>query len=148
MLAARCKGKTVKYFAQAVKEICAAFDESQREQSTSMRGDPDATGLGFQVATNDGLEHEGAEADASITRDPYGSIEERGNGDSFGASLELATRRPEQHEGDHRDVEPITLSHDDGDSSPRVFRRKEEEKDSLQSKEKLKLNIDENSCCL
>ncbi|XP_056169046.1 ENHANCER OF AG-4 protein 2-like [Syzygium oleosum] len=34
-LAARCQGKTVKYFAQAVKEICAAFDESQREQSNS-----------------------------------------------------------------------------------------------------------------
>ncbi|XP_056169312.1 ENHANCER OF AG-4 protein 2 [Syzygium oleosum] len=145
-LAARCQGKTVKYFAQAVKEICAAFDESQREQSTSMRGDTDASDQGFEVATNDGLEQEGAEVDASIGPDPYGSIEETGNEDSCGVSLKLATCRPEQHEGDHHDVKPTTSSHDDGDSSPRVFRRKKEKvKDSLQSKEKLKFNIDENS---
>ncbi|KAF8009075.1 hypothetical protein BT93_J0152 [Corymbia citriodora subsp. variegata] len=145
-LAARCKGKTVKYFAQAVKEICAAFDESQREQSTSMRGDTDASDQGFEVAANDGLEQEGAEVDASIRRDPYGSMEERGDGDSFGVSLKSVTSRPEQHEGDHHDVKPITSSHDDGDSSPRVFRRKKEKvKDSLQSKEKVKLNMNENS---
>ncbi|KAH9620718.1 hypothetical protein KSS87_022026, partial [Heliosperma pusillum] len=29
-LLARCKGKTVKYFGQAVKEICEAFEESQK----------------------------------------------------------------------------------------------------------------------
>ncbi|KAJ8433452.1 hypothetical protein Cgig2_017412 [Carnegiea gigantea] len=29
-LLARCKGKTVKYFAQAVKEICAAFEQHQQ----------------------------------------------------------------------------------------------------------------------
>ncbi|XP_030526636.2 ENHANCER OF AG-4 protein 2 isoform X2 [Rhodamnia argentea] len=145
-LAARCQGKTAKYFAQAVKEICAAFDESQREQSTSMRGDTDASDQGFEVAANDDLEQEAAEVDASIGSDTHGSIEEASKRDSFGVSLKLGTCHPEQHEGDHHDVKPTTSSHDDGDSSPRVFRRKKEKvKDSLQSKEKLKLNIDEHS---
>lgn len=133
-MAARCQGKTAKYFAQAVKEICAAFDESQREQSTSMRGDTDASDQGFEVAANDGLEQEGAEVDASIGCDTHGSIEETSKKDSFGVSYKLATCHPEQHEGDHHDVKPTTSSHDDGDSSPRVFRRKKEKvKDSLQS---------------
>ncbi|KAI6669454.1 hypothetical protein NL676_004339 [Syzygium grande] len=125
-LAARCQGKTVKYFAQAVKEICAAFDESQREQSTSMRGYTDASDQGFEVAASNGLEQERVEADASIGPVRYGSIEETGNEDSCGVSLKLATCCPEQREGDHLDLKPNTSSHDDGDSSPRVFRRKKE----------------------
>ncbi|XP_047957686.1 ENHANCER OF AG-4 protein 2-like isoform X2 [Salvia hispanica] len=32
-LSARCQGKTVKYFAQAVKEICEEFEELQRKRS-------------------------------------------------------------------------------------------------------------------
>lgn len=31
-LSARCQGKTVKYFAQAVKEICVAFEELQKKK--------------------------------------------------------------------------------------------------------------------
>ncbi|KAM7487905.1 hypothetical protein LguiB_025389 [Lonicera macranthoides] len=40
-LSARCKGKTVKYFAQAVEEICEAFEELQRRKSSGGTEDND-----------------------------------------------------------------------------------------------------------
>ncbi|XP_074273821.1 ENHANCER OF AG-4 protein 2 [Silene latifolia] len=46
-LLARCKGKTVKYFAQAVKEICEAFEESQKHRDVQ-------GGLGQTANVNDG----------------------------------------------------------------------------------------------
>ena len=39
-LSARCHGKT-KYFTQAVKEICAAFDELQKQNACGLRDDTD-----------------------------------------------------------------------------------------------------------
>ncbi|XP_057773998.1 ENHANCER OF AG-4 protein 2-like [Salvia miltiorrhiza] len=38
-LSARCLGKTVKYFAQAVKEICEEFEELQQKRSSGVRDD-------------------------------------------------------------------------------------------------------------
>ncbi|KAL8201424.1 hypothetical protein R6Q57_012763 [Mikania cordata] len=37
----RCKGKTVKYFTQAVKEICDTFEESENKSSNSLKDDND-----------------------------------------------------------------------------------------------------------
>lgn len=43
-LAARCQGKTVKYFAQAVKEICEAFEKLQHNNLGGLTSDPDKEG--------------------------------------------------------------------------------------------------------
>ncbi|XP_075082735.1 ENHANCER OF AG-4 protein 2 isoform X2 [Nicotiana tabacum] len=48
-LSARCQGKTVKYFAQAVKEICEEFEELQRKDS-SVSGDE-----AYKIAPNCGI---------------------------------------------------------------------------------------------
>ncbi|KAI7724679.1 hypothetical protein M8C21_004556 [Ambrosia artemisiifolia] len=40
-LLTRCKGKTVKYFSQAVKEICDTFEESENTSSDSLKGGDD-----------------------------------------------------------------------------------------------------------
>lgn len=53
-LSARCQGKTVKYFAQAVKEICVAFEELQKKKSSESRLDNDRSALGFEAASVDG----------------------------------------------------------------------------------------------
>ncbi|WOH07477.1 hypothetical protein DCAR_0726907 [Daucus carota subsp. sativus] len=44
-LAARCKGKTVKYFVTAVREICAAFEELQDKSSSGRGADTDVDEL-------------------------------------------------------------------------------------------------------
>ncbi|KAL8120510.1 hypothetical protein AgCh_017623 [Apium graveolens] len=44
-LAARCEGKTVKYFRTAVREICAAFEELQNKSSSSVGVDVDVDEL-------------------------------------------------------------------------------------------------------
>lgn len=38
-LSARCQGKKVRYFAQAVKEICEEFEQLQHKNSTVVRDD-------------------------------------------------------------------------------------------------------------
>ncbi|XP_020242189.1 protein HUA2-LIKE 1-like isoform X2 [Asparagus officinalis] len=45
-LSVRCKGKTVKYFAQAVEEICEAFDEMQQRNSAGPGEDIDTSAGG------------------------------------------------------------------------------------------------------
>ncbi|KAL1806822.1 hypothetical protein ACET3Z_029890 [Daucus carota] len=48
-LAARCKGKTVKYFADAVKQICAAFEELQEKSSSGVGADTDKSDFGSEA---------------------------------------------------------------------------------------------------
>ncbi|KAI3453268.1 hypothetical protein Pfo_009931 [Paulownia fortunei] len=71
-LSARCQGKTVRYFAQAVKEICEEFDVLQRKKLSGIRDDNNAQNLAsvahsvdrvvdeaLEVSENDGIDREG-----------------------------------------------------------------------------------------
>ena len=53
-LSARLQGKT-KYFAQAVKEICAAFDEMQKQKASGLADDTDDSHIGSEAPSNDGV---------------------------------------------------------------------------------------------
>lgn len=53
-LSARLQGKT-KYFAQAVKEICAAFDEMQKQKASGLTDDTDDSRIGSEAPSNDGV---------------------------------------------------------------------------------------------
>ncbi|KAJ0966852.1 hypothetical protein J5N97_023769 [Dioscorea zingiberensis] len=57
-LSARCQGKTVKYFASAVEEICKAFEELQKKGSDDPADDSEGVAVGisssFTVGVKDG----------------------------------------------------------------------------------------------
>lgn len=55
-LSARLQGKTVqKHFVQAVKEICAAFDENQKLKASGLADDTDDSRLGSEAPSVDGV---------------------------------------------------------------------------------------------
>ncbi|KAI9169587.1 hypothetical protein LWI28_014474 [Acer negundo] len=60
-LSARCQGKTVKYFAPAVKEICLAFEELQKEKSSGLEYDTDRSVLGCEAPSVDRREADGGD---------------------------------------------------------------------------------------
>ncbi|XP_061362681.1 ENHANCER OF AG-4 protein 2 isoform X2 [Gastrolobium bilobum] len=53
-LSARIQGKT-KYFTQAVKEICAAFDEIQKQKASGLTDDTDDSRMGSEAPSVDGV---------------------------------------------------------------------------------------------
>ncbi|KAJ1427615.1 PWWP domain [Sesbania bispinosa] len=53
-LSARCQGKT-KCFTKAVKEICAAFDELEKQKASGLRDDTDDSRIGSEAPSVDGL---------------------------------------------------------------------------------------------
>lgn len=53
-LSARCRGKTVKYFAQAVREICEEFEQLQQKSSSCFRDDENQSAPGSDVHFADG----------------------------------------------------------------------------------------------
>ncbi|KAL2983180.1 hypothetical protein AAZX31_12G025400 [Glycine max] len=53
-LSARLQGKT-KYFAQAVKEISAAFDVMQKQKASGLADDTDDSHIGSEAPSNDGV---------------------------------------------------------------------------------------------
>ncbi|XP_074326933.1 ENHANCER OF AG-4 protein 2-like isoform X2 [Apium graveolens] len=54
-LAARCKGKTVKYFSAAVEQICAAFEELQEKSSSGVGADTDKFNFGSEAPSAHGV---------------------------------------------------------------------------------------------
>ncbi|KAL1556455.1 RPR, variant 2 [Salvia divinorum] len=52
-LSARCKGKTVKYFAQAVEEICEEFEELQGKNLSDVKDDSNADNLASEAHSVD-----------------------------------------------------------------------------------------------
>ncbi|KAA8528927.1 hypothetical protein F0562_033585 [Nyssa sinensis] len=94
-LSARCQGKTVKYFAQAVKEICEAFEELEQKNSSGLRDDTDRSALGSEAPSVDWVEDDTAEVDLKsgvITNGSNGETENRGLGD-HGSGLERCSQR-------------------------------------------------------
>ncbi|CAJ1933850.1 unnamed protein product [Sphenostylis stenocarpa] len=51
-LSTRLQGKT-RYFAQAVKEICAAFEEMQKQKASGLTDDTDDSRIGSEAPSND-----------------------------------------------------------------------------------------------
>ncbi|KAJ7954541.1 ENHANCER OF AG-4 protein 2-like [Quillaja saponaria] len=47
-----------KYFSQAVKEICVAFDEIQKKSASGLRDDTDSSYLGSEAPSVDGVDVE------------------------------------------------------------------------------------------
>ncbi|KAL7001506.1 ENHANCER OF AG-4 protein [Sarracenia purpurea var. burkii] len=93
-LSARCQGKTVKYFAQAVKEICEAFEVLQQKKSSGFGDDTDKSALGCEAPSVDGLEDD-PEVDLKdgIGRDDTnGETAIKGLGDQ-GSGLERCSQR-------------------------------------------------------
>ncbi|KAG0454458.1 hypothetical protein HPP92_025762 [Vanilla planifolia] len=87
-LAARCQGKTVKYFAQAVKEICEAFEKLQKSLDESREGayetevgtisalSIDVEGRNLDNSEMDRLEVQKQVLQKSVNNKPFGSIDE------------------------------------------------------------------------
>uniref|UniRef100_A0A5B7A4W9 Putative ENHANCER OF AG-4 protein 2 isoform X2 n=1 Tax=Davidia involucrata TaxID=16924 RepID=A0A5B7A4W9_DAVIN len=126
-LSARCQGKTVKYFAQAVKEICEAFEELERKNSSGLRDDSDRSALGSEAPSVDGVEDDAAEVDLKAGIATDGSkvkTEIRGLGD-HGSGLERCSQR--QGEMDSRDIKP-SISCDVDDSFSPVTSSKKKNK--------------------
>ncbi|KAL6988382.1 ENHANCER OF AG-4 protein [Sarracenia purpurea var. burkii] len=93
-LSARCQGKTVKSFAQAVNEICEAFEVLQQKKSSGFGDDTDKSALGCEAPSVDGLEDD-PEVDLNdgIGRDDTnGETAIKGLGDQ-GSGLERCSQR-------------------------------------------------------
>ncbi|KAG6396853.1 hypothetical protein SASPL_143010 [Salvia splendens] len=71
-LSARCQGKTVKYFAQAVKEICEEFDELQHKSLSGVRDDSNADNLASETHSVDTVTGEASEVSFKNGRDSEG----------------------------------------------------------------------------
>ncbi|KAF5939423.1 hypothetical protein HYC85_023682 [Camellia sinensis] len=94
-LSARCQGKTVKHFAQAVKEICEAFEDLQQKNSSGLRDDTDRSALSDEALSVDGVEDDAVEVDLQDGngRDgANGETEIRGLGD-HSSGLERCSQR-------------------------------------------------------
>ncbi|GFZ15727.1 Tudor/PWWP/MBT domain-containing protein [Actinidia rufa] len=93
-LSARCQGKTVKYFAQAVKEICEAFDLLQQKKSRGLGDDNDGSGPRCGASSVDGLEDDAVDFDLKdgIGRGTNGETVIRGLGDHC-SGLERCSQR-------------------------------------------------------
>lgn len=116
-LSARCQGKA-KHFAQAVKEICEAFDELQRKRSSDLRDDTDRSELECEAQSVDGAEDNEVEVD---TKDGMGAMGFDGEtvneeiGDS-GSKLEWCSQR--RGESDNQDVKPSVVGCSSDGTSP------------------------------
>ncbi|KAL2329149.1 hypothetical protein Fmac_022576 [Flemingia macrophylla] len=93
-LSARLQGKT-KYFAQAVKEICAAFDEMPKQKASGLTDDTDDSRVGSEAPSNDGVV-----GNLKDTTDGVISNGEKDNVDmdTVGSNLEHCTVRVEEHD--------------------------------------------------
>ncbi|XP_059633371.1 ENHANCER OF AG-4 protein 2 [Cornus florida] len=121
-LSARCQGKTVKYFAQAVKEICQAFEELQHKNSSGLRDDTDRSALGCEAPSVDEVEDYAAEIDlkAGISTDvPKEETETRGLSD-HGFGLE----QHREGEMECRDIKPNISCNANDSSSPVISSKK------------------------
>lgn len=112
-LSARCQGKTVKYFAQAVKEICVAFEELQKEKSSESRLDNDRSALGSEAASVDGEDVDLKEGTCAVI--PNGETKTEDICD-FGSKLEPCSNS--MGETENEDVKRSISCHADDILSP------------------------------
>lgn len=112
-LSARCQGKT-KYFAQAVQEICEAFDELQKKKPSDLRDDSYRSDHGSEVLV-DRLEDNEEEVDLKNREGTTGEASNQEIGDS-GSKLERCSQIGVK--GDLHDVKPSIASCEGNSLSP------------------------------
>jgi len=110
-LSARLQGKT-KYFAQAVKEICAAFDEMQKQKASGLTDDTDDSRIGSEAPSNDGVVVNLKDAiDTVLSNEEKDNIDM----DNVGSNLEHCTQRV--GENDSLDEKHSVSDYPNGSSS-------------------------------
>ncbi|KAK7264122.1 hypothetical protein RJT34_31726 [Clitoria ternatea] len=87
-LSARLQGKT-KYFTQAVKEICAAFDEMQNQKAGGLTDDTDDSRIGSEAPSVDGVDNLKDATDGVVSNVEKDNI----NMGNVGCNLEHCTQR-------------------------------------------------------
>ncbi|KAK6160527.1 hypothetical protein DH2020_003908 [Rehmannia glutinosa] len=105
-LSARCKGKTVRYFSQAVKEICEEFEELQRKNLSGVRDDNCTQTLASEVHSLDPVVDEAVEVSENKEIDGKGprcELESKGSS-HLGYGLEPCLQR--QGDVEFQDVKP------------------------------------------
>ncbi|XP_012486922.1 ENHANCER OF AG-4 protein 2 isoform X1 [Gossypium raimondii] len=105
-LSAKSQVVKTRYFVQAVKEICVAFDELHKEKSSELRDETDKSTPGFEASSADGVEDGGAEADLK-------------NGKSAVAPGEETTSVG-KGENNSEHIKPLISGHADDSSSPHM----------------------------
>ncbi|KAL9166859.1 hypothetical protein ABFS82_05G058700 [Erythranthe guttata] len=105
-LTTRCQGKTVRFFAKAVKEICEEFEVLQRKNLGGVRDDNNAQNLASETHSVDPLVDEALEVSINNGIDNEGpscKLEVKGLTDQ-GSELEHSSQR--QDEMECQDVKP------------------------------------------
>ncbi|KAB2623991.1 ENHANCER OF AG-4 protein 2 [Pyrus ussuriensis x Pyrus communis] len=107
-LLGRCHAKT-KYFSQAVKDICQAFDELHKKRSNDLRDDTDRSDTGCEAPSGDGIEDNGIDVDLKDgegVRDSNGQTDKEEVIGDIGPKLECCSQA--RGENDDDDVNPST----------------------------------------
>ncbi|KAF5747407.1 ENHANCER OF AG-4 protein 2 [Tripterygium wilfordii] len=110
-LISRCQGKP-KLFSQAVKEICAAFEELHKEKPSALRGDTDRSAPGCEFPSVDRIEDDGIEVEL---KDEAGPVKHGGLSD-VGTKLEHNSYR--QVEPESEDEKPTVSCPANDSASP------------------------------
>ncbi|XVE84746.1 hypothetical protein DITRI_Ditri17bG0037500 [Diplodiscus trichospermus] len=116
-LSAKCQVVKTKYFVQAVKEICVAFDDLHKEKSSGLRVETDNSAPGCEVSSVDSVEDDDAEADlkngkGEIAPDLEATSEGKGD---LASNLGHCTCRGENN---NEDIKPLILGLVNHSTSP------------------------------
>ncbi|XP_039062251.1 ENHANCER OF AG-4 protein 2-like [Hibiscus syriacus] len=103
-LSAKCKVVRTRYFVQAVKEICEAFDELYKEKSNDLRNESDRPEPRCEASSAGGVEDEGSKADLK-------------NG-PVAVALDEDTTILGKGESNREHIKPLISGHADDSSSP------------------------------
>jgi hypothetical protein len=118
---ARTQGKNVKFFAEAVKEICEEFEESQNDKSSGRGDDTDRSAFGSETSSVDRVGDDTEEFDLKeeiAEEEMNGETEIKRLGEDGGSGLERCSPRHGEMDG-HDDLKPSISGDSNDNSSPR-----------------------------
>ncbi|KAJ6737033.1 HEPATOMA-DERIVED GROWTH FACTOR-RELATED [Salix viminalis] len=143
-LSARCQSKKDKFFSQAVKEICAAFEELQKGKSSGLGDNTDRSAPGSEAPSVDSME----EDDLNESMGKVGqSGEVRDLGLECSSKLERCSSR--RDEAGSEDMKPYISGDADDSSSPGISSEKKVKMfDSAQPQEVLSASSLDNVSCV
>ncbi|CAK9322349.1 unnamed protein product [Citrullus colocynthis] len=126
-LSARCQGKTTQ-FAQAVREICAAFDEKQNEKTSGMRVDMDRLETESGAPCTDEVVDNELDVDLKDEVGPAESNDDAVNEGIGDYSSRLERCSQNRGETNVQDIKPSVEPHQSDDSSSGIS---SEQKDNI-----------------
>ncbi|KAB5556635.1 hypothetical protein DKX38_007544 [Salix brachista] len=143
-LSARCQSKKDKFFSQAVKEICAAFEELQKGKSSGLGDNTDRSAPGSEAPSLDSME----EDDLNESMGKVGqSREVQDLGLECNSKLERCSSR--RDEAGSEDMKPYISGDADDSSSPGISSEKKVKMfDSAQPQEVLSASSLDNVSCV